>query len=256
MNANSPYDFSELSDSFQKLINDPGLMFQFLDMLPLPVEIFSPDGTSVYLNKAMMGFINVTDASAHVGKYNLLHDPVCHEIFGLESIERMFQGEAQICADKPCPIQDVVNRGVSDEKAFEAAYMDVHSYPIWNGDELVYVGCVFVVKHVYYERAEIVQAKKYIETNWREDYDDEKAAKAAHMSARQLRSIFKQSTGMTLNDYHKKCKVEHIKEKLADKNLSIKEAFAACGEDYRGTYLSVFKKVTGLTPTAFRASLK
>ena len=46
-----------------------------------------------------------------------------------------------------------------------------------------------------------------------------------------------------------------IKEKLADKSLSIKEAFAACGEDSRGWTLRVFKDITGLTPTQFRKEL-
>jgi len=60
---------------------------------------------------------------------------------------------------------------------------------------------------------------------------------------------------MPPGDYHKRVKVNHIKEKLADKNMMIAEAFAACGEDSRGTYARVFKEVTGTSPKEYRASL-
>ena len=60
---------------------------------------------------------------------------------------------------------------------------------------------------------------------------------------------------MTPGDYHKKVKVDHIKEKLEDKNLSVKEAFAACGEDSRGWLSKVFKEITGLSPKQYREKL-
>ena len=43
------------------------------------------------------------------------------------------------------------------------------------------------------------------------------------MSVIQLYKLFKQHTYMTPGDYHNQTKVEHIKEKLTDKNLSVKE---------------------------------
>jgi methylphosphotriester-DNA--protein-cysteine methyltransferase len=60
---------------------------------------------------------------------------------------------------------------------------------------------------------------------------------------------------MTPGEYHKKVLVEHIKEKLSDKNLSIKEAFAACGEDSQGWIAKkLFKDIAGITPKQFRES--
>jgi len=81
-------------------------------------------------------------------------------------------------------------------------------------------------------------------------------AKAVNMSVAQLYSIFKRHTGITPGEYHKKIKIDHIKEKLADKTLSIKEAFAACGEDSQGWMLRVFKEITGMSPKQYRESLK
>jgi len=68
----------------------------------------------------------------------------------------------------------------------------------------------------------------------------------------QLYKIFKEYTGMTPGDFHKKCKVEHIKEKLMDNSLTIKQAFSACGEDSQGRIARVFKTITGLSPAEFR----
>ena len=61
---------------------------------------------------------------------------------------------------------------------------------------------------------------------------------------------------MTPSEYFKKVKVDHLKEKLADKTLSIKEAFAACGEDSQGWVVKIFKEVTGISPKNYRESLK
>jgi AraC-like DNA-binding protein len=61
---------------------------------------------------------------------------------------------------------------------------------------------------------------------------------------------------MPPGEYHKKIKIEHIKEKLADKSLTIKEAFAVCGEDSRSKFAKKgFKKLTGMSPSEYRKSL-
>ena len=105
-------------------------------------------------------------------------------------------------------------------------------------------------------KAAFIQSiREYIDTHWQEEYDPKTVAKSANMSVSQLYIIFKQHVGMTPGSYHKKVKVDHIKEKLADKNLLIKEAFAACGEDSQGWMLRVFKEITGVTPKQFRKDL-
>ena len=68
--------------------------------------------------------------------------------------------------------------------------------------------------------------------------------------------IRNQALDYQILDYHKKVKLDHIKEKLMDKNLTIAEAFSFCGEDNRGTYTRTFKEMTGMTPTEYRNNLK
>jgi methylphosphotriester-DNA--protein-cysteine methyltransferase len=101
----------------------------------------------------------------------------------------------------------------------------------------------------------LLRAKDYINKHWRNTFDAKETAKAAHVSVSLLYKLFKEQDGMTPGDYHKKRRVERIKEKLADTSLSIAEAFSACGEDSQGRAAKIFKNITGLTPKQYRASL-
>ena len=235
--------------------DDP--FFEVLDMLSLPIEIFAPDGTLVYLNRAMAELNNVTDVSLAIGKYNVLQDPVCMDQLGFrEEIEDVFiRRFKSICRNFPAPINDVFERGVIDEKPYEAATMDIYAYPINRKGKLLFVVLEFHVKNIYHGRPEVARAKEYIDTHWKDKYDKAQLSKAVNMSVSQLYRIFTEQAGMPPGDYHKRVKVEHIKEKLSDKSLSVKEAFAACGEDSHSWLSTVFKQITGLSPTEYRNSL-
>lgn len=251
---NSSYDFKKLSESFQSLIKNPDLTFQFFDLLPTPIEIFDADGTSMYVNQAAMVMSGCTDASLLIGKYNLWKDPVCNEICGKDVIDRVFRGEAVTFSDFPAPIQDVLDRGVIETKPWESATMDLFFLPIWDGGQFVCTICFFTVKSMYMGRADVAQTKEYIDKHWQDRFDPKEVAKSVSMSVRQLYSLFRQHTGMTPGSYYKQVKVDHIKERLLDKDLTIAEAFAACGEDSRGTYARVFKEIVGMSPKEYRAS--
>ena len=232
-------------------------LFQVLDMFPSLVEVFEPNGTAVFLNRTGLKLLNISDSNLVIGKYNLLDDPVCNDQLGLrEGIRKaFFHGKAHSWFDVVAPIQDLVDRGVAAERPFEKSFMDFHLYPIKNGEKLIFVVFVCDVKKLYRGRPDLARAKEYLDTHWQGELDPKEIAKSVNMSVTQLYRLFKEHTGMTPGDYHKKVKVERIKEKLADRNLSIKEAFAACGEDSRGNILRIFKGATGLTPTQWRGSL-
>jgi AraC-like DNA-binding protein len=116
--------------------------------------------------------------------------------------------------------------------------------------------CIYIAKNVYTGRTEINKAKEYIDNSWLEAFDGKAVARAANVSPSHLYALFRSNTGMTINDYYKRVKVEHIKEKLADENLTIAEAFSFCGADSRGGFSKTFKELTGMTPTEYRNSLK
>jgi AraC-like DNA-binding protein len=251
--------FNSLIEYFQMGKENDEPVFQILDMFPIPIEVFSPDGTAVYANRAGAELNNIRDLSLVIGKYNLLKDPVCMDKLGYRNdFQKAFNGEMMIVKGFPAPIDDLVERSVvkKNEKPFEKATMDLYFYPIWKDDKLYLVVCVFVVRNLYLGRPDVARARDYIDKNWQGEFDSKVLAKSVHMSVPQLYSLFKQHIGMPPGDYHKKCKIEHIKEKLADKNLSIKEAFIACGEDSRGRIARVFKEITGMSPKQYRESIK
>jgi len=242
----------DIVQSFQMLIENRELVFQFMDMFPFHIEIFTPDGTAIFCNRACLEFNNIRDANLILGKYNVLKDPVLNDQMDLyDPIHKAFEGQIVSGSYSP-PVQDLVDRGIIDEKPFESASMDFYFYPVWYNDKLDYVVSVCVVKNFYQGRSDVVRAKEFIDTHWQGEYNAGEVARSVNMSITQLYKLFKQHTGMTPGDYHKKAKVERIKEKLSDKNLSVKEAFAACGEDSRGWILRVFKDIAGMTPTEFR----
>jgi AraC-like DNA-binding protein len=242
-----------LSEQYRALIGNPELAHQMYDLMPMPINIFAPDGTAIFVNRASMKMVNCTDANLLVGKYNLKYDPVCLGIFGQEVMDRIFRGEAVPIPDFPAPIQDVAQRGVIDEKPYQAAAMDLFCLPIWDGGVFVCTICFFTVKNAYEGRADVGKAKAYIRENWREKFDiGAVTAAAGRVNERQLYRMFKEATGITPFEYYRKVKLEKIQEKLMDGSLEVGEAFAACGVDSKGTYFRLFKEKTGMTPTEYR----
>jgi len=243
-----------VTEAITKLRGSRKLLFQILDMFPIPIEIFEPGGTSVFFNLASMELNNVSDANQIVGKYNLLNDPVCNDQMGLrEEIRRAFRGETISIPDFIPPIQDLVDRGIISEKPFEKAFMDLFLYPVWNGEKLAYVVCIFFVKNLYKGRHDVLKAKEYIDKYWYHDFNPHSLARSVNMSVSQLYRLFKQLAGVTPGEYYRKCKVDHIKEKLLDKSLTISQAFSSCGENSRGAFARVFKEITGMSPRKFRS---
>jgi len=255
-NSNDANPVNVFAQFLQALPDNKEFLFQAFDMFPFPMEVFAPDGTSVFINKAVIKLENITDPYQVVGKYNLLTDPVCNDELGMrDGIQRAFRGETYVCYDISTPIWDLVERDAVEEQQYDKAFADFYLYPIMKDEKVLFVVFVFIVKKLYYGRPDLARAKEYMDTHWQGEYNAEEVARHVTMSVSQLYRVFKQHTGMTPGDYHNKIKVEHIKEKLADKNLTIKEAFAACNENSRGWMARVFKEITGLSPKEYHNSL-
>lgn len=90
---------------------------------------------------------------------------------------------------------------------------------------------------------------------YNQDYSIEDIARIANLSPYHFIRVFKGETGMTPHEYMMNIKIGKIKEKLADKNLSISQAFSLCGLDYNGHYAAVFKKIVGVTPSQYRKTI-
>ena len=241
-----------LSDAFKALLVNPELVIQFFDMYPFPVEIFTPDGLSVYLNRAWMELFGITDASLIVGRFNVRNDPASERLTSREFIDKMLLGEAFRLSDISAPVDDHVERGVAEEKAYDAAFIDVHSIPVWDGDNFKYAICMLIVRQTYKGKTEVARAMDYITEHWVDEFDLDKIARAATLSRRHLQRMFKDVTKLTPFDFYKNKKIDELQEKLLDPDLNVTEAFAACGVEPTGRWYNIFKEETGLTPLQFQ----
>ena len=247
------FNTGDIIDYFSLLGESNEPFFKVLDLLSFPIEIFAPDGTTVYSNRAGLEMLNCKDPSLLIGKYNPLKDPVCMDELGYrKEFEDAFKGLKVIIEGFPAPINDLLERGVIADKPFEAGIMDLYIFPVKRKEKLIFVVCEFHVRNLYRGRPDVVKAKEYIDTHWKEEFDKVKMAKAVGMSVSQLYKVFTDQTSIPPGEYYNMVKTRHIKDKLEDPNLSIKEAFAQCGEDSRGNMAKVFKEIMGHSPAQYR----
>jgi AraC family transcriptional regulator len=107
----------------------------------------------------------------------------------------------------------------------------------------------------YPPKDSIKRALEYLHSCGYKEYSLEVIAQIANLSPYHFIRVFKAEVGLTPYKYLTKIKVEAIMEKLADKNLSVSEAFSACGVKYNGHFAAVFRKTTGMSPSQYRKEL-
>lgn len=66
---------------------------------------------------------------------------------------------------------------------------------------------------------------------------------------------FKQATGITPSEYLSKIRLERSKEFLVNTDMAIKDIAPRCGFESEYYFSNVFKKYTGMTPSAFRKKI-
>ena len=229
------------------------LYLQILNELPYPFEVFTPEGVAVFVNKALMELNGIKDANLIVGRYNLLTDPMCNDTMGYRDfIQRAFGGEEVCIEDFSPPVQELINRGVITEKPYESACMEARLCPIKDNGKLTFVLCFFYVKTIYRGNAKTARVKEYLSRNWRGNFNKKEMVRVIGMSASHIYKLFDQHESTSPGKFHLECKIEHIKEQLRDKNLTVKAAFKACGENSCGWMAKAFKEVTGLSPKEWR----
>lgn len=105
-------------------------------------------------------------------------------------------------------------------------------------------------------RDNIKKAMEYLDNCNYKEYSLEEAAQKAELSPYHFIRVFSSEVGMTPHKYLVKIKVEAIMDKLADRNLSVAEAFSACGIEYNGHFAAVFRKTVGMSPSQYRKTLR
>lgn len=99
---------------------------------------------------------------------------------------------------------------------------------------------------------DIHKAQAYIESKFKTDISVEQVATRVNMSKRNFIRRFKSATSMTPIEFIQRIKVEAAKKALEAGEMNIESVTYAVGYNDLKTFRSVFKKITGLTPVAYR----
>ncbi len=98
----------------------------------------------------------------------------------------------------------------------------------------------------------LIEAKNYIDCNYKEKYCSDKASSLCGISRRRFNELFKEQFKITPNRYIIVKKIDFAKKMLAVNYMSISEIANLCGFSDVYYFSKIFKHETGLTPSAYR----
>ena len=98
---------------------------------------------------------------------------------------------------------------------------------------------------------QIIESKHYIDKHFSEDINLDKIAGKALVSKFHFIRIFKKYYGRTPNQYLQEVRIEKAKA-ILQKGKTIDAACNAIGFTSKTSFISLFKKMTGVTPLAYQ----
>jgi AraC-like DNA-binding protein len=104
------------------------------------------------------------------------------------------------------------------------------------------------------EPVEIWKARRFIEQHSGDELSLSKVSKAVNISTNHLSEKFKQVTGVNFVDYVARTRFEAARDCLLNSNRRISEIAFAAGFQSLSQFNRVFKKLSGKSPTEFRAA--
>jgi len=244
---------ANVGQMLQGIVSNQNLFKKLIECLPYPVQVYAPDGTLIMVNPAFLEEYNIHDPSLIIGKLNILQDNAVAEYDVMQNVLAAFAGRVTYVNDLKVPVHVIKKFYNISTKDIEAFYLDISTLPLTDErGEILCVVIILITRRKLIDSVEIAKAKAYIEAHWQTEFHGAEVAKAVFLSPAHFSRLFKTQTGMTPHDYYISVKINKIKDKLLDINISIEEAFAECGMHYHGHYANLFKKNTGLTPSEYR----
>ncbi len=101
----------------------------------------------------------------------------------------------------------------------------------------------------------VAKALGCIHERYSEHVSLDQIAEIAGVSSGHLGEIFKERTGVTIHQYLTKLRIEQARTLLAETELSITEICHRAGFEDSGYMTRVFKRVTGMSPRAYRQTI-
>lgn len=244
---------NDIEELLRSSLEKEDLLAKVIYCFPYPIEVFSPDGTTVLVNRTLLTEYHVPGPDEIVGKYNIFKDSFIIASGQMDAVKKAFQGETVFFHDVKMPLDDIIKRYGIRDLDVEVVYQDITLFPIPdNTKKTAYVVALMINRRVYRSKDEIEKAREYLENHWMENYDAEKAAKVACLSKSHFTKLFKKCTGITPREYHLNYRIEKLKEMLRDTNLTVAQAFAACNMDYNGHSARIFREKIGISPSGYR----
>jgi AraC-like DNA-binding protein/ligand-binding sensor protein len=123
------------------------------------------------------------------------------------------------------------------------------------GDHLAIIGDQMAVWAQHSEPPVITRAKAYILEHQGEDLSLGQVARAVNASSFYFCKLFKKSTGINFVDYLSRRRIEKARNLLLNPNCLVSEIAFEVGFQSLTHFNRVFKKLTGQSPSAYRAQL-
>lgn len=102
------------------------------------------------------------------------------------------------------------------------------------------------------KKMEVARVKAYLEEHYGEKLSLESVAREFYVDKFYLARLFKEQYGITLVTYLQQVRITHAKQQLRFTQKSIEEIGLECGIGELSYFSRVFKKLEGVSPSAFR----
>ncbi|MHA6530058.1 response regulator transcription factor [Paenibacillus sp. BAC0078] len=112
------------------------------------------------------------------------------------------------------------------------------------------------IKEVLQSEGVVERAKRFIHDNYRQELSREDVAASVYLTADYLAKVFKNETGQTVKEYLNDCRINAAKQLLIESTANIGQIAMETGFDTISYFSTVFKKLTGETPIAYRSKHK
>lgn len=164
--------------------------------------------------------------------------------------------------------RDLINMGVEvDLKRLEEAYFQTRVLEKKQYDAMLRLLTIFaqhlsslsnqlMVSAQQVESPMVSRAKLYITEHQNEEISLRQVAASVNTSAFYFCKMFKQATGLTFTDYLARVRIEKVKNLLLNPHKRVSEVAYEVGFQSLSQFNRVFRRVTGKSPTVWRATVQ
>lgn len=202
-----------------------------------PLLIYNCIFTPAYFNEALGDSRNFFDVTDHFLINNLYTNLPTDYIF------------ATALGSEGTHILNIYERLLEEFTAKQLGYRDImRGYVI----ELLVVICRLKLCVDSGRTQKMLEILEHINVHYKENLDTEELAAIAGFSASHFRRIFKSLTGKTFSLYIQTIRVQEACSLLKNREMSVEQVAQAVGYSDMKHFYTIFKKITGKLPKAFR----